>query len=121
MKPEPTAALAARLAELEQYALTLPGASFDLKWQQCRVVSLENKMFALFLPDSVAYKVAADDFLALTGLPGVRPAPYLARARWIQVSSLEALALPDIKAGIAESRKLVLARLPKTLRLHYGA
>ncbi|MEN3812970.1 hypothetical protein ABD440_21540, partial [Chromobacterium piscinae] len=38
----------------------------------------------------ISYKVDDGDFLALSGLPGVRPAPYLARARWVQVISLEA-------------------------------
>lgn len=102
-------------------ARALPGAEFDIKWETRRVLSLERKMFALFHEDNVMYKVAADDFLVLSGLPGVRPAPYLARARWIEVSSLEALSLEQLRAGIADARRLVLAKLPKAVRQRYEA
>ncbi|OQS37645.1 MmcQ/YjbR family DNA-binding protein [Chromobacterium haemolyticum] len=102
-------------------ARALPGAEFDIKWETRRVLSLERKMFALFHEDNVMYKVAADDFLVLSGLPGVRPAPYLARARWIEVSSLEALSLEQLHAGIADARRLVLAKLPKAARQRYEA
>lgn len=102
-------------------ARALPGAQFDIKWETRRVLSLESKMFALFNNDTVMYKVADDDFLVLSGLPGVRPAPYLARARWIEVSSLEALSLEQLHDGLADARRLVLAKLPKAVRQRYEA
>ncbi|OHX12149.1 MmcQ/YjbR family DNA-binding protein [Chromobacterium sphagni] len=110
---------AALLDELLRYACGLPGASFDIKWGSERVASIGGKMFAVFGADTLSYKVDADQFLMQSGLPGVRPAPYLARARWVQVASLEALTPDDIRQGLARSRQLVLQKLPKALRLAY--
>ncbi|UTH75787.1 MmcQ/YjbR family DNA-binding protein [Chromobacterium sp. IIBBL 290-4] len=109
------------IGALLAYACALPGAEFDIKWGGARVVSICGKMFLLCGEQGVSYKVPDEDFLALSGLPGVRPAPYLARARWVQTLTLEALTADDLRAGIARSRELVLAKLPKVARLKYGA
>ncbi|WP_047248128.1 MmcQ/YjbR family DNA-binding protein [Chromobacterium subtsugae] len=108
---------AAFLDDMLGYACGLPGAVFDIKWGGVRVVSIGGKMFLACSGDGLSYKVADDDFLTLSGLPGARPAPYLARARWIQVLSTEALSPDDIRAGIARSRELALSKLPKSQRL----
>lgn len=108
------------LTELERCALTLPGATLDVKWGGVRVASVDGKMFATFHNEVVAYKVAADDFLALSDLPGVRPAPYLARAHWIAVSDCSALSMTELKAGLAASWKLVVQKLPRARRAFYG-
>jgi hypothetical protein len=70
----------AQLDDLLAYACSLPGASFDVKWGSERVVSIGGKMFLVCGADALSYKVPDEDFLPLSGLPGVRPAPYLARA-----------------------------------------
>ncbi|BAK78761.1 protein of unknown function [Pseudogulbenkiania sp. NH8B] len=108
------------LADLEHCALALPGATLDVKWGDVRVASVDGRMFATFHREVVAYKVAPDDFLALSGLPGVRPAPYLARARWIAVSDCSALTMTDLKAGLATSWKLVVQKLPRARRAFYS-
>ncbi|PRP72475.1 hypothetical protein BUE93_00120 [Chromobacterium amazonense] len=106
----------AQLDDLLAYACALPGASFDVKWGSERVVSIGGKMFLVCGADALSYKAPDEDFLPLSGLPGVRPAPYLARARWIQVRSTEALSLDDLRQGIARSRELALQKLPKAQR-----
>ncbi|AUH52967.1 hypothetical protein CXB49_20340 [Chromobacterium sp. ATCC 53434] len=101
---------------LLDHARSLPGAEFDVKWGGTQVLSIGGKMFLTRGPHGLSYKVDDDDFLALSGLPGVRPAPYLARARWIQVLSTAALDADDIRRGIARSRELVLQKLPQARR-----
>ncbi|QEL57302.1 MmcQ/YjbR family DNA-binding protein [Chromobacterium paludis] len=107
---------AALLDELLAHACALPGAAFDVKWGGQRVVSIGGKMFLVCGGDALSYKVDDEDFLPLSGLPGARPAPYLARARWIQVSDTEALSPDALRQGIARSRELVLQKLPKAQR-----
>ncbi|AOZ51115.1 MmcQ/YjbR family DNA-binding protein [Chromobacterium vaccinii] len=102
--------------EMLDHARALPGAEFDVKWGGTRVVSIGGKMFLVCGEAGISYKVDDGDFLALSGLPGMRPAPYLARARWVQVTSLEALEPDDIRRGIERSRELVLGKLPKAQR-----
>ena len=109
-----------QLAQLQACALALPGARRELLWDGVTVMKVEGKMFATFVADALAYKVADADFLALSGLPGVRPAPYLARAHWISVADTTALSLADLQAGLAASHRLVLGKLPKKVRTAYG-
>ncbi|WP_368671600.1 MmcQ/YjbR family DNA-binding protein [Chromobacterium sp. ASV23] len=124
-RPQSLSAMAglspALLDALLEYACSLPGASFDVKWGSERVVSIGGKMFLACGCDALSYKVADEDFLMASGLPGVRPAPYLARARWVQVWSTDALSPDDIRQGIAGSRERVLRKLPKALRCQYEA
>lgn len=111
---------AALLLQLEAHALGLPGALLDIKWGGVRVFQVEGKMFGLISGDKLSFKTGADDFLALSGQPGILPAPYLARARWVQVHSLQSLDAAALAARLAAAHHLVLARLPKATRARYG-
>jgi predicted DNA-binding protein (MmcQ/YjbR family) len=58
------------------------------------------------------------------GLPGaqagITPAPYLARAHWVQVGHPKALPLATLKSLVARSHALVAAKLPRKVRQHLG-
>ena len=60
-----------------------------------------------------SFKVDEHRFLELSGLPGLAPAPYLARAHWVQVRDANALPLAELQALVSRSHALVLQRLPK--------
>jgi predicted DNA-binding protein (MmcQ/YjbR family) len=106
-------------------AATLPGATEDIKWGADLVFSVGGKMFCVFLlQDGVAgccsFKVDADRFLELSDLPGFKPAPYLARAQWVQVEAkhtMPAAALDDL---VRRSHALVAGRLTKKLQAQLG-
>lgn len=74
-------------AKLISYCRTLPNATWENKWRGTLVFMVQKKMFALFVldererPTELWCKVDDDQFLSYTGQPGIRPAPYLARAR----------------------------------------
>ena len=103
-------------------AAALTGATEDVKWGADLVYSVGAKMFCVFLLDaakhaqSCSFKVDDERFLELTGVPGVMPAPYLARAKWVQVKPGHALGAAALDDLIRRSHALVLARLPKKLQ-----
>lgn len=106
-------------------AAALPGATEDVKWGADLVVSVGGRMFCVFLLQdghtvSCSFKVDDERFLELTGVPGVVPAPYLARAKWVQVRPGHGLAAGDLDALIRRSHTLVSARLTKKLRKEIG-
>lgn len=108
-----------------QVAAALPGATADVKWGANLVYSVGCKMFCIFLPHDSAplvcsFKVDADRFLELTGVPGVAPAPYLARAHWVKVTLGHQLHLDDLDALIRRSHALVAAKLTKKLQTELG-
>ncbi|MDO9093772.1 MAG: MmcQ/YjbR family DNA-binding protein [Rubrivivax sp.] len=106
-------------------AAGLPGATEDIKWGADLVFSVGGKMFCVFLlADGVAtscsFKVDDDRFLELTAVPGVVPAPYLARAKWVQVKAGHGLKANDLDTLVRRSHALVAARLTKKLQKELG-
>ena len=91
-----------------------------VQWGDNRVYKVGGKMFAVSGPDAASlYSFKVDDFrfLELTDLPGVRPAPYLARAKWVQIDPPECV-LDDVEIEelVRDSYKLVFAKLTKKLQ-----
>lgn len=112
-------------AALKQHALSLPGAAADLKWDVDWTACIGSRMFLIGGPEpgpwrSCSFKVDEHRFLELTGLPGIVPAPYLARAKWISVQRAGALPLAELKALVTRSHALIAARLTRKQRTTLG-
>lgn len=106
---------------LKAHALSLKGATHDIKWGCDWVASVGGKMFFVGGPGerdwtACSFKVEEHRFLELSGLRGLEPAPYLARVKWVQLQDPAALPLADLKALVSRSHELVLGRLPKKLQ-----
>jgi predicted DNA-binding protein (MmcQ/YjbR family) len=105
-------------AALQRHAGSLPGTTVDIKWGADWVASVGGRMFFVGGPEpgrwtGCSFKVDDHRFLELSGLPGLAPAPYLARHHWVQLSDPKALPLAELKALVERSHALVLAKLPK--------
>lgn len=107
--------------QVAAFCLSLPGAREDIKWGGVRVFSVaETKMFALIhlaSHDGLAFKVDLDLFLGYCDRPGIRPAPYLARAHWISLTSPYSMGGEELRALLTRSHQLVVAKLPKRLKV----
>lgn len=106
--------------QVAQFCLTLPGAREDYKWGGVRVFSVAgNKMFAVLdlAGAGLSFKVEKDLFLGYVDIPGVRPAPYLARAHWISVAPPYALGRGTLEDMLRRSHQLVVRKLPKRLQV----
>jgi predicted DNA-binding protein (MmcQ/YjbR family) len=104
----------------------LPAVTEDVKWGADLVHSVGGKMFVIYLLDeqgvasSCGFKVDDDRFLELTQVSGVIPAPYLARAKWVQVKPPHGLVAADLDALIRRSHALVASGLTKKLQRELG-
>jgi len=98
----------------------LPGVTEDVKWGNDLCFCVSGKMFAamdLNPPHGIGFKCTPEDFGELIERPGVRPAPYLARAMWVQEEALgEALDRADFERLLKSAYELVVAKLPKSRR-----
>ena len=99
----------------------MPGATEDLKWGADLAFSVGGKMFCVVNtepPHQMSFKCTPDDFAELTEREGLIPAPYLARALWVQQSDLagEALDPRELQQLLRKSYDLVVAKLPKSKR-----
>jgi predicted DNA-binding protein (MmcQ/YjbR family) len=106
------------LDAIRRYCATLPGATRDIKWGADEVYSVGGKMFAVFWVDhgharTVSFKADPARFLELTDRPGIVPAPYLARAHWVQIREPKSVAEPDARDLVRDSHERVLRGLSK--------
>lgn len=110
--------------ELEILCANWPGVTADVKWQSNLVYSVSGKMFCIIgLPDNdqhLSFKVDDARFLELTDRPGVRPAPYLARLKWVTVDMPRSLPQAELDALIRVAYETVAARLPKKTQRELG-
>jgi predicted DNA-binding protein (MmcQ/YjbR family) len=99
---------------------TFPGCTEDVKWGADIVFSVGLKMFAVtgddVPPKGMSFKVEDERFLELTDRPGIIPAPYLARAKWVYVENAKALSDKEAAALLRRSYELVFAKLTKKLQ-----
>lgn len=101
------------------FCLALPGAREDYKWGGIRVFSIAgNKMFAVLdlAGAGLSFKVDSDLFLGYVDRPGIRPAPYLARAHWVSVEPPYRISRDELTQLLQRSHQLVVRRLPKRLQ-----
>lgn len=108
------------LNKAKEFCRTLPGATEDIKWESNLVFSVGDKMFAVMHDDdqarAISFKVDDERFLELTDRPGIIPAPYLARAKWVQVEDLAKLPDAEARELLARAHQLIFAKLTKKLQ-----
>ncbi len=112
------------LKTLDRLCLAWPGVSSDVKWGADRVYSVAGKMFVVCLDqpkiEALSFKVPDGLFLAMTEQPGIIPAPYAARHKWVHVTEPARYGDAWLAARIRESYELVAARLPKKTQRALG-
>jgi predicted DNA-binding protein (MmcQ/YjbR family) len=99
---------------------SLPGCTEDIKWGADLVFSVGDKMFAVTgnaaPAEGISFKVDDERFLELTDRPGIIPAPYLARAKWVHVNRDARLGDEEAAALLRRSWELVFGKLTKKLQ-----
>ncbi len=103
--------------EFGELCLGFQGATINVQWDNDRVYKIGGKMFGcagLDADSRYSFKVDDERFLELTDREGIVPAPYLARAKWIQIEPAEC-ALPDeeLQTLVQRSYELVFSKLTK--------
>ena len=102
---------------------SFPGATEDIKWGCDTVFSVGEKMFMVTgadAPQGMSFKVEDDRFLELTDRPGIIPAPYLARAKWVRIENAGAVDDKEAAQLLRRSYELVFAKLTKKLQREIG-
>lgn len=112
--------MAAPVEWIRGVCLALPGATEQVQWGNDLVFKVGAKMFAVTCLEPAAVwlscKTSSERFAELIERPGIIPAPYLARAKWIALESDCAMGRTELKALLRDSYSLVAAGLPKKTR-----
>ena len=101
--------------------MSLAGATEMIQWGDDRVFKIGDKMFAcsgLKKDSAYSFKVVDERFLELTDMQGIKPAPYLARAKWIQIEPAHCdIPSGDLNELVRNSYALVFSKLTKNAQL----
>ncbi|MGI9355027.1 MAG: MmcQ/YjbR family DNA-binding protein [Rhizobiaceae bacterium] len=110
----------------DAFCKTLPAAEMVVQWGGAHVWKVGGKIFAICGPwgkDSpdgslkISFKASDMAFRMLIEEPGLIPAPYLGRYKWVQAQEAGALSDDDLRAYISEAHKIVVSKLLKKVRL----
>ena len=108
--------------EIEAHCLSLPAATLSVQWGGASVFKVGGKIFALTggVFEGLAFKASDMAFELLPEQGLARPAPYLYRAKWLQVRELEAFGADATRAYLTQAHALVVARLTRRARADLG-
>ena len=106
--------------ELREYCLAFPGATEDIKWGADLCFSVGEKMFCVTgieeKAGGMSFKCTPERFDELIERPGIEPAAYVARYKWVHVKDRDALPKKELKELIAQSYQLVFDKLPPKIK-----
>jgi predicted DNA-binding protein (MmcQ/YjbR family) len=99
---------------------SLPLVSEDIKWGHDLVFSIGGKMFCVVgldqSPTSASFKVTDDEFEEISTWPGFKPAPYVAKYKWVLIDDITKMNRSKWEQFINQSYELVKAKLPPKIR-----
>ena len=103
---------------IRRFCLQLPHVTENVQWGYDLVFKVDGKMFLVTplepAPVRMSFKASAANFTELCERPGVRPAPYMARAQWVALEQLNTLPDSELRELIADAYRLVFEKLPKS-------
>ena len=115
-----------KVAALEKFLLALPATTLSIQWGHDRVFKVGGKMFSVIsfsdreTPAGLSFKASEDSFRLLAELPGITPAPYLARAQWVRLDKASRLKATELEAYLTRAHSIVSSGLPKKLQRELG-
>jgi predicted DNA-binding protein (MmcQ/YjbR family) len=108
------------IEQLRKLCLSFPGVTEQVQWEDDLLFKVGGKMFAVAPLEParlwLTLKADPEEFVELTERPGVVPAPYLARAKWISIETRDSLPQSEVAALLRKSYDLVVANLPRKIR-----
>jgi predicted DNA-binding protein (MmcQ/YjbR family) len=105
---------------IRDLCLSFPQTTEQIQWGDDLVFKVAGKIHAITVlhPAKIwlCFKVSPEKFVELTERPGIIPAPYLARAKWVALETKDALSSNELALLLRESYDMVVAKLPKKTR-----
>jgi predicted DNA-binding protein (MmcQ/YjbR family) len=102
--------------------LALPGVTLDHPWDPDHdAYRVGGKMFAIIgSMGGLSFKVSDIAYEVLTESGRARPAPYLARSKWVNLEDLDAWPDDDLADHLKIAHGLISAKLTRKIRQELG-
>lgn len=105
---------------LRERCLSFPHTTEQVQWGDNLVFKVGGKIFAVAPLEPaeawLSFKCSDEELAELIERPGIIPAPYLARAKWVALESDSRLSQSEIERLLQTAYSLVFGRLPKKVQ-----
>ena len=102
----------------------MPAVKEDIKWGHDLVFSIGGKMFCVAgldqSPTTASFKVKDEEFEEMCNRPGFKPAPYVAKYKWVWIEDINKMKKTDWKKYLQQSYNLVKNKLSSKLKKQLG-
>ncbi len=112
--------------EFDVFCKGLKGTTHVVQWGGASVWKIGGKIFAICsnwgegVHHKISFKCNDLSYSMLREQPGFIPAPYLARAKWVQMEQANAMSDDDLKSYIRMAYTIICAKLTKAQRKQLG-
>ncbi|NVK35971.1 MAG: MmcQ/YjbR family DNA-binding protein [Rhodobacteraceae bacterium] len=112
--------------EFNQFCASLPATTHVVQWGNASVWKVGGKIFAICSRwgdgegDRFNFKCSDLAYQMLIQEDGLVPAPYLARAKWVQMNKPGALNDDELKQYITAAHALISSKLTRRARKELG-
>ncbi len=113
-------------SDFDTFCATLPATSHVIQWGNSSVWKVGGKIFAICSiwgednEEKIAFKCSDLSYSLLSEQDGFRPAPYLARAKWIQMTRTDALSKEELKDYLTAAHRIISGKLTRKQRADLG-
>lgn len=112
------------IEDLQTICRELASITEDIKWEHDLAFSIGGKMFCVIgldqSPTSASFKVTDEEFEEICSWPGFKPAPYVAKYKWVLIEDISKMKKTDWKRYVQQSYDLVKTKLPVKLKKQLG-
>ena len=112
------------IEDIRTMCSSMKGVTEDIKWGHDLVFSIGGKMFCVAgldqSPKTASFKVRDDEFEEMCNRNGFKPAPYVAKYKWVWMDNIDQLNKKEWEQYIRQSYELVKNKLPLKLKKQLG-
>ncbi|MBL4800820.1 MAG: MmcQ/YjbR family DNA-binding protein [Emcibacter sp.] len=108
--------------EFDNYCSSLTSVTHVVQWGGASVWKVGGKIFAICShwgtgeQQKISFKCSDLSYHILCELPDITPAPYLARAKWVQIKTADAMNDDDIQDYIKTAYQIICRKLTRAKR-----
>ena len=110
--------------DIQNICKALPGVTEDIKWGNDLVFSVGGKMFCVAglnqTPTTASFKVTDEQFDEMCDREGFKPAPYVAKYKWVWMDDISRMNKSEWKIYVKQSYQLVKEKLPNKIKKQLG-
>jgi predicted DNA-binding protein (MmcQ/YjbR family) len=102
---------------LQDICNKFPGVTEDIKWENHLCFCVAEKMFLVLgldeKPTTASFKVGDEEFDEISSREGFKPAPYMARNKWVFVDDISRMNKKEWQQRAKNAYELIKSKLPK--------